>query len=348
MSVGRLCLLPLALLVGCGTLPAPPDAVPITGPPADLPARLDGYLRGRVADGYSGVVLVAQNGEVVFHRAYSRDRALTPETAFWIGSVSKTLTAAAVLRLRDEGRLSLSDPITRFLDDIPADKRAITVRQLLTHTAGLGEHYAADGITDRDGAVQAILARPLERAPGAGYGYTGDAYNLLAAIVEVASEEPFETYLREAVLRPAGMVNTGFWGEPNPSAVLAAAGRATSTAPNWGFRGATGLSSTAGDLYRWHLALLADTVLAESTRQEAFAPQVEKPGGGAYGYGWQVTRTPRGTTLVSHGGAESGLGHYAGMYQYIDEDVVVIALSNATEDEAQETLRGVLRMLFPR
>ncbi|HEX8386509.1 MAG TPA: serine hydrolase domain-containing protein, partial [Rubricoccaceae bacterium] len=245
-------------------------------------------------------------------------------------------------------RLSLSDPLTRFFPDVPEDKRAITVRHLLTHTAGLGDHYAADGVVDRDDAVRALLARPLERAPGTAYGYTADAYNLLALVVEVASGQPFEGYLRSEVLEPAAMTETGFWSEPDLPVPQAPARRLTEPLPNWGWRGATGISSTVDDLYRWHLALLSDAVLGDSTRAEAFAPQVARPNGGHYGYGWQVARTPRGTTLLAHSGAEDGLRHFAALYRYVEDGVVVIALSNSSEDEAFGTLRGVLGVVFPR
>lgn len=337
----------LVLLAGCEAPPAGESAHAPAGQDLDLGTRVDRYLNERVNHGYSGVVLIAKDGEVVVHAAYTRDRSVTTESVFWIGSVSKTLTAAAVLRLRDEGRLSLADPITRFFDQVPADKLEISVEHLLTHTAGFGERYAADGIADRDAAVRALLARPLERAPGSGYGYSNDAYNLLAAIIEVASAQPFEVYLRERVLSPAALNNTRFWGETVSTASFAPVAKRPVLAPNWGYKGATGISSTAGDLYRWHLALMGDAVLPDSTRREMFRAQVQKPNGGAYGYGWQVARTSRGTTLLAHGGAESELRHFASLYRFVDEDVVVVALSNSREDQAQETLRGILRELFP-
>jgi CubicO group peptidase (beta-lactamase class C family) len=332
---------------GCASPPASGSDYAHAGDSLDLGTRVDRYLRQRVNKGYSGVVLIARDDSVLVHAAYSRDNSITTESVFWIGSVSKPLTAAAVLRLRDEGRLSLSDPLTRFFQQVPPDKQEITVRHLLTHTAGLGEYYAADGISDRDAAVRALLARPLERAPGTGYGYSNDAYNLLAAVIEVAAGLPFETYVRDRVLSPAGMNSTGFWGEARERASFAPVAIRLAQTPNWGHKGATGMSSTAGDLYQWHLALEGDAVLPDSTRRQAFTEQVQKPNGGAYGYGWQVARTRRETTLLAHGGAESRLRHFASLYRFIDEGIVVITLSNAREEVAQETFGGLLRVLFP-
>lgn len=339
----------LAYLVAAGCV-SPPGSVSdyaYAGDGYDIGTRADEYLRQQVNRGYSGVVLIAKDDSVLLHAAYSRDNSITRESVFWIGSVSKTITAAAVLRLRDEGRLSLSDPITRFFEQVPQDKQEITVRHLLTHTAGFGEHYAADGIADRAAAVRALLARPLERAPGTGYGYSNDAYNLLAAVIEVAAGMPFETFVRDQVLLPAGMSATGFWGETREAASFAPVAMRKAQTSNWGYRGATGISSTAGDLHQWQRALEGENVLPDSTRRQAFMEQVRKPNGGAYGYGWQVARTRRETTLLAHGGAESQLRHFASLYWFPDERIVVIALSNSREEMAQETFSGLLRVIFP-
>jgi CubicO group peptidase (beta-lactamase class C family) len=186
----------------------------------------------------------------------------------------------------------------------------------------------------------ARLTQVLGRRPN-------DAYNHLAAVIEVAAGQPFETYVRERVLSPAGMHATGFWGEPRTSASFAPVAKRLAPIPNWGYKGATGISSTAGDLHRWHLALAGNAVLPDSTRRQLVMEQVQKPNGGAYGYGWQVARTRRGTTLLAHSGAESELRHFASVYRFVDEGVVVIALSNAREEIAQETFSGLLRVLFP-
>lgn len=335
------------LTIGCTSPPAGGFGDVSLGDSLDLRGRADQYLRGRVARGFSGVVLIAKGGEILLHEAYSREASITTESVFWIGSVTKPIAAAAILRLRDDGHLALSDSINRFFDQVPPDKQSITIRHLLTHTAGFGETYAADGIADRPTAVQAILARPLRRPPGAEYGYSNDAYNLLAAVVEVVADQPYEVFVRERILSPAGMHASGFWGEVRAEDRLAPVGKRFSLNPGWGFKGATGISSTAADLYRWHLAMGEDVVLPDSTRRQAASEQVQKRNGGAYGYGWQVARTARGTRLLAHSGAESELRHFAFLYRFIDEDIVVIALSNSPEGIAQETFGGLLRVLFP-
>jgi CubicO group peptidase (beta-lactamase class C family) len=148
---------------------------------------------------------------------------LTPASAFHVASMTKGFTAAAILRLQEEGKLGVRDSVARFFPDAPPDKRAITIHQLLTHTAGFPRAWAGADVADRDAAARAILARPLDRAPGTGFGYVDDDYELLAAIVEVASGTTWERYVERELLRPAGLAHTGFWcvrraGAPLPVA----------------------------------------------------------------------------------------------------------------------------------
>ena len=184
-----------------------------------LSAELHRHLTNTAADsGFSGAVLVARGGKVVLHEGYgwadlAKTAPVTRETRFYIASITKQFTAAAVLKLEERGRLGLADPVGKHLPGVPPDKAAVTIHQLLTHTSGLGQDYAADGIRDRAEAVRAVLAKPLKSPPGAQFRYSNDGYNLLAVIVEVVSGESYESFLRQNLLRPAGMSRTGFWGE---------------------------------------------------------------------------------------------------------------------------------------
>ena len=311
---------------------------------------LDGYLRGQVQRGFSGVVLVARGDRILLRRAYSDDPRVTPESAFWIGSMTKQFAASAILRLQEQGALSVADPISKHVPGVPADKQHITIHHLLTHTSGLGNRYVADGIVDRDQAVRAILALPLESSPGT-YAYSNDGYALLGVLISIVSGGPYEQYLREQLLFPAGMARSGFWGEPPApgEAVLAPVRQARGPAmrvPNWGYRGTTGIRSTVEDLYRWHRALQGEGLLARSSMESMFAPHVQRSETQAYGYGWQVVRTGLGMRLLAHSGAESGLDHYASIRRYVDEDLVFVLLSNAEEEMTWDTQRESLQILF--
>jgi CubicO group peptidase (beta-lactamase class C family) len=271
-------------------------SAPVTGqesrtapaPATDLRARLDAHFQGAARSGFSGAVLVAREGETVLRAGYSPRGMITPENAFWIGSITKPVAASAILKLADEGRLSTDDSIGRFLGGVPADKREITIHHLLTHTSGLPHAYAADGIADRGEAVRAILARPLKTRPGAEVSYSSDGFTLLAAIVEIASGRPYEEFVEQAVLSPAGMAHSGFW--PGPAASIAPVGsmpRGSVARPNWGYRGATGMYGTVDDLLAFTRALRGGRIVSPESAARAMGTLVDRSGDAAdIGYGW--------------------------------------------------------------
>ncbi len=319
-------------------------------PTPSIADSLDSYLRASVQEGYSGVVLVAHGDDVLLHRAYSQDPAITSANAFWIGSLTKPVAAMSILKLREQGKLSVADPISKHISGVPADKRHISIHHLLTHTSGLGHRYASEGIVDRDRAIQTILELPIENPPGE-YAYSSDGYSLLAALVSLISGQSYEQFLREQILRPAGMEGCGFWGtSPAPGEAVVAPVRSVPkpavAQPNWGYRGAAGLRCTAEDLYRLQQSILGESLLSRFSKDVMFAPHVLRSSADAYGYGWQVLQTSRGTRLFTHTGGESGLDHYSSLGYYADEDLVVVFLSNAPEEITWDTLRGLVQTLF--
>lgn len=310
-------------LVDCGAARSP-----------GLARRLDALLVGEEASGFAGSILVARGPGIVLDRGYgwvdrARTNRVTPRTRFWIASVSKQFTAAAILTLADERRLSVDDPIGRHLPGVPEDKRGTTLHHLLTHTSGMRQRYAADGIVDRDAALRALLAELLASPPGRQFAYSNDAYNLLAIVVEVVSGEPFERFVQRRVLEPAGLTETGFWAQPGHESVAEISGPvdAQVRGPNWGFRGATGMFSTTRDLHRWHLALRAKRVLSDESRRRLLEPQVTISDGAA-AYGWFRTTGVGGRPTLWTRGTE-GFGHNAILMTYPGEEVVIVAASNA-------------------
>lgn len=245
----------------------------------DLPA-LERWLR-RAADsaGFSGVVRIERDGKVLLDRVYAPAgrRGLTTESAFWLASITKQFTAAAILKLVDQGKLALSDSLGRFFRRLPRDARTITVEQLLTHTSGIAPSGAAEGITDRDAALRAIFAEPLRRPPGDSYHYEDEDYTVLAAIVEVLAGMPYEAFVERTLLIPAGLTHTGFCGRLAARVAIAPSAAAPTVPPpcrsgstpiDWADRGATGLVGTASDLLKWARALRGERILSESSRGE--------------------------------------------------------------------------------
>jgi CubicO group peptidase (beta-lactamase class C family) len=317
------------------------------GPSAvELARALDDYLTRASAFGFSGAVLLAEKGEVVLQKGYGlADRGaqiqLTDASPLHVGSLGKQFTAAAILRLEVDGRLSVEDRLEQFFPDVPEDKRAITLHQLLSHTSGLPYLTTRSFMEARPRAevMREMLELPVRSEPGAGYMYSNPGYALLAGVIEQASGETYERYLERAIFLPAGLEDTGFVDD---TARWAATGiRSYSGADDHGEAlsamrplpkaiGAGTIVSTVADLYRWDRALRGDVVLPESARMRLFDTTAQIGEGRYYGYGWMITRTSRGETLIHHAG---DLGGYnADLRRYVERDLVLIVSSNARID----------------
>lgn len=355
------------LLGGCRTAAAQCDQVAGASTGAvrgELADSLDRLLSQEAERGFSGAVLVARGGDIVLHRGYGcadRERGIpvTTETVFDIGSIPKSFTAAAILALSDEGKLNTRDPLTRYFADVPADKRAITVHQLLTHTAGLPDAVGPDfQVMPRDSLVRRALASDLLWEPGTRYRYSNVGYSLLGAIIEIASGQPYERYVHERLFRPAGMTKTGYvipeWRD-GEIAHGYASGRDWGTplerpwaedGPWWNLRGNGGMLSTVHDLYRWHIALEEGRVLSDASRKEAQTPQVpeNEEGTSYYGYGWAIFPLSGGKRLIAHNGGNGAF--FADLRRYVDDDVVLVLTANQENRHTLHVWRQVVRRTF--
>ena len=237
-----------------------------------------------------------------------------------------------------QGRLETSDHISKYLAGVPKDKDQVTIHHLLTHTAGVPDNFGGDyEAVSREEIVRKILAAPLESAPGVRYAYSNAGYSLLAALVERISGISWEEFARKYLFLPAHLKDTGYssphWERGRVAESFLPVRYPSPLdrpGPYWNLLGNGGVLSTVGDLYRWHQALKRDVLLSADEKKKMFAPHVlETPGGStSYGYGWVVQKTSRGTTLVWHnGGSEEGFTSYLG--RYLDEDAVIILLSNS-------------------
>ena len=146
-----------------------------------------------------------------------RKRSMTPDTLFWIASITKPITGVAVLMLQDEGKLSVTDPVAKYLPEFaglktPSGKPAnLTITQLLTHTSGLGEAGGAQQARTLAELVPLWLAAPMQYEPGEKWKYTQSGINAAARIVEVASGLTFDVFLQERLFLPLGMKDTTFY-----------------------------------------------------------------------------------------------------------------------------------------
>ena len=259
---------------------------------------IDAELRRLEREGLTGVVLLASGDRVLLERGYGfadreARRPMTPDTGFDVGSITKVFTASAILALERDGRLRRSDAITRFFPDAPADKRAITIGQLLAHTAGLVDIVDARGeVTyapdfdyepvSRDEIVRRAMASRLRSSPGDKESYSNLGYSVLGVVVELASGEPYEAFVRRVIFEPAGMKRTGYrlagwrgdelaagyvdgrrWGTPLEHAWLA-------DGPSWNLRANGGMLANARELFTWARALDRGAVLDGEAKRGLF------------------------------------------------------------------------------
>lgn len=304
----------------------------VNGP---LGEKLDAYLTRLAPFGFSGALLAARGDEIIINKGYGfaiADAGVpnTSETVFSIGSITKQFTAAGIMKLEMEGKLNTNDPIDRYFDNVPDDKKGITLHHLLTHTAGVSGYTGGDyDVVERDEIVRNVLERPLLFSPGEEFRYSNLGYGMLAAIIETVSGRPYEKYLNDNLFVPAGMEWTGYripdwdkktvahWyrgGEDNGTPL-------EKPYPYWNLLGNGGILSTTTDMYRWIRALGESGVLSMEAKKKIFTPFLND-----YGYGWDVLETHHGTLIAHDGG--SMLGNAAQAKWYRDENIIWVLFCN--------------------
>ena len=321
-----------------------------TPPDSPVAQRLEAYLKPFVDTGnFTGCVLVASKRRVLFRRSYGMANyelhvPNSPETRFHIASVSKPFTAAAILQLEEQGRLSVSDHLSRFIPDFPNGDK-ITLDNLLTHTSGIpnvNDLPDYDTFARTPHTLQQLVARfagmPLDFQPGSDYHYSNSNYNLLALVLEKVSGESYGEYIRKHIFAPAGMRDSGYDGNALRLIPLAASGyepagvTAYEHAPYLDWSNKTGngsLYSTVDDLYRFVRAFGANVVLQAATRQKYYVE------GRGNRYGWFV-RKRLGRRVMSSNGRSPGFT--AALDRYPDDDVTIIVLSNSYATVSQDPI----------
>lgn len=324
--------------------------------------RVDRLLSGLEAIGFSGAIVVEEGGRVVLRKGYGlADRAerlpYTPATVQDMGSITKPITAAAILLLEERGALSVHDPITRFFEGVPADKREITLHHLLTHTSGFTTDLGsdADPITANALLVMA-LASPLEFEPGARWDYSNAGYSLLGMVIERVSGRGYEEFVRQELLLPLGMRSTGYVQVNWPSAALAYGyvrgnlyGRTPeqgwrADGPGWHLRANGGLQSTVGDMHRWLTMLRGQGPLSAAQVERWTTGYADGGGGRSYGYGWEVTELPEVGRLIAHNGGNPAFG--ADFVWLPDREIFFYVHGNSSVVAAPPLRREIMEALL--
>lgn len=337
----------------------------LLAPAPPLEQTVDEALAAPIHDRrFSGAVLVQKDGRTLLRKAYGladRSRGIpnTPDTRFMIMSVSKQFTAALILRLVAEGRLDVHDRVSDYLADWPPEWDAVTIHDLLTHSAGtdidttyfwLVKHHP-EYWADRAAAPPPYVPRPLVTTPGTTYLYSNIGFTLLTRIASAAAGRPFDDLMRDEVFCPLGMNDTvAERGTPVPGRAhgyrRTADGFELSEQKTADIVGAGDVVSTVDDLAKWDEALLDDRFLPAAQRTAMFTPYVREPKGWL-GYGWFL-RTLDGRPTRSHAG--SGGGFRAWNYVLPESRINVIVLSNVADDQSPwvvELVRRIAASLLP-
>lgn len=325
---------------------------------------IQAWIDRNASSGYSGAVLVSRGGDILVSKGFGladkeSGKPYTADTVVDILSITKQFTAAAILKLQEQGALSVNDPVTRFFDDVPDDKKSITLHHLLTHTSGLKDSFEGDySRVTRDDLERSIWKSRLLSVPGEEYSYSNVGYGLLGIVIEKVSGKSYEAFLNENLFQPAGMKWTGYrlpeW-EPENFAVgyrshavgsyrwLArlrswfGAGDRWGTpldqswaddGPWWSLRANGGILSTLNDLHRWHLALEDDVVLSASSKNQLYFPHVrESPDGNAYyAYGWVVSKEKGKVTQIYHDGGNPYF--FSFFYRSVEHNFLLLFSTN--------------------
>jgi D-alanyl-D-alanine carboxypeptidase len=354
----RICLLALLAFVASTVAHA---QVLTAGQIAAIDRSVEVNLRQRGVP--SASVAVVRGDRIVYAKAYGR-RSIVPErpadigARYNIGSVSKQITATALLMLVDEGKLSLDDTIDRWMPEL-TEARRITVRQILSHTAGYKSFFLAE-VMPAEGArpttPQAVADRwgrlPLDYSPGSEWQYSNTDYTIAALIVERVSGQPLDVFLRNRIFRPLGMASaTTFPGKPMPPNdaqgytryALGPLRPAPIVGAGWEL-GAGGLSMTAADLARWDIGMLRHRLLsakAYAAQQTAAALSDGKLA--PYGLGVFLD-TVGAHRRVFHPGSEHGFLTENRVYP--DDGTAVVVMVNGDFGAAQADIADQIERLI--
>ncbi|MFN8277273.1 MAG: serine hydrolase domain-containing protein [Chitinophagales bacterium] len=331
-------------------------AMAVSPPPADTPKvytgmlyyRLDTYFMNQfLYHHFNGNVLVAKGGRIIYqgcfgYKCYANKDTLTAQTPFHLASTSKPFTAAAILRLAEEGKLSLSDSLGKFFPGIPY--RTVTIEQLLSHRSGLpnylyfGEKLWRDRTRymSNDDLVNLLIKnKAIEGTsrPGTHFQYCNTNFALLASIVERVSGKPFPQYMSETFFQPLGMKNT-FVRDVRRADESARA--ALSYNSKWmlqkddpydGVYGDKNLFSSIEDLLLWDNAFYRHENISATSEANAIQPRsFEHRGYRNYGLGWRLMKQPNGEHLVYHNGWWHG--NNTVYYRYLPDSFALVILSN--------------------
>ena len=323
--------------------------------PKDTFTKIDNYLSNGTVNGFSGVILVIKEGNLIINKGYglaNKDSKTlnNPNTIFDIGSNTKQFTSTAILKLVELGKLNLTDPLSKFFKNVPIEKQSITIHQLLTHTAGFLDSLGRDftEISQKD-FFEKLFESNLLSEPGEKYSYSNTGYSILGRIIELASGQSYEAFLNEHLFTPAGMLQTGYllpkWDTKQMSHgynrnIIETESTITRYQEagdvNWHLKGNGGINSTQNDMLLWYKALKTNKILTPESFKKLTTPypNTSSPKGTSdYGYGWGIKNSKANTKRISHNGSNGPFSH--SLIWYPEEAIFIIYATNANSSKVE-------------
>lgn len=322
--------------------------------------KVDDYVKAEMERQHvPGVsIAVIQNMKVVKFEGYGMANLelnipAKPDTVYKIGSVSKQFIATGIMLLVNDGKISVDDPISKYLEGTPETWKAITVRHLLTHTSGIvREAPGFDPLkvqADAD-VIKTAYPLPLRFAPGEKYEYCNVGYFSLAEIIRKVSGKPWPEFLNERVFAPLEMMATRTTTTtdlvPNrANGYVWRNGKYSNTQEYLALRPSGAFLSTVLDLAKWDAALYGEKIVKQSTLDQMWTVVKLNDGSTSpYGFGWQID-TAGGHKHIHHGGSLPGFRAEIG--RFIDDKLTVVVLTNGDNANAGLISRGVANLYVP-
>lgn len=322
---------------------------------ADRPSEIDRiFARRHKQRLFDGEALVAERGVVVYRGAFGladRDakRPYTTDTRSCLASLSKPITAVAVMMLAEAGLVTFDTPLSQLLPGFSADIGTVTVRHLLSHTSGVPD-YPALGI-DHPGITNAEILAALRGVqapvfpPGQKYEYSNSGYVLLGSIVERLSGRALPEFLATRIFTPLGMSSTFVLTSPADKTADVARGydrKAGSDDFEGMDTGDGGVYSTVNDLLRFDQALYGESLVRQNTLALAFTPAEVREGSTTYGFGWNIVRDDTGVRVWHQGNTA---GFRAFIERRLSRRITVIMLTNGGDTNRMAINEDIQRIL---
>lgn len=305
-------------------------------------------------------LLVVRGGKIVRAEGFGLANVelqvpVKPETIFQSGSVGKQFTATAVMMLVEEGKVGLDDPLTKYFADAPAPWKDVTVRELLSHTAGFGDYpkdfnFRKDWTEDEE--LKLIESIPLAYPPGTNWAYSNFGYVTLGILIHRVTGEFYGDFLQQRIFQPLGMTSTRIISEADIVPNRAAGYRLVKgelknqewVAPVVNTTADGSLYFSIVDLAKWNDALYSEKLLKKSSLELMWTPVKLKNGQtnkGNYGFGWFIDERAR-HRCIHHDG--SWQGFEAAIDRYVDDQLTVVALANLADSEPGKITQHVAEM----